>query len=64
MYEFLDYAVYGIKEFSNYIPYTALFKHYGIHIAVLAVVIPLTILYMYYNGFYQSPGFSRYPEVR
>lgn len=50
VYEFLNYTIYGIKEFSNLIPYTALFKYYGIHIAVLAVVIPLTILYMYYRA--------------
>lgn len=50
MYEFLDYAIYGIKQFSNYIPYTDLLRYYGIHIAILAVVIPLTILYMYYRA--------------
>ena len=50
IYEFLNYAVYGIKEFSNYILYTDLFQNYEIHIAVLAVVIPLTILYMYYRA--------------
>lgn len=50
MYDFLNYAVYGIKEFSNYILYPALFKYYGIHIAILALVIPFAILYMYYRA--------------
>ena len=49
MYEFLDYAFYGIKQFSNYIPYTNLFKYYGIEIFTLAVVIPSVIVYMYYK---------------
>jgi len=50
MNEFLDYAIYGIKQFSNYIPYTNLFKYYGTHITILAITIPITILYMYYKA--------------
>lgn len=48
--EFLNYAIYGIKEFKNFIPYTDLFKNYGVHIKILAVIVPITILYLCYKA--------------
>jgi len=59
-YEFKNYAIYGIKEFSNLIPYTALFRYYGMHIAILSVVIPLTILYMYYRAIIKEEKSSNF----
>ena len=50
LYEFIDYTFYGIKGFSNFIPYTYLFTNYGIVIAILSVIVPITIIYMYYKS--------------
>lgn len=45
--EFLDYAVYGIKTFSNKIEYTYLMTNSNFNIKVLSVLVPLVIIYMY-----------------
>lgn len=47
--DFLDYAVYGIKTFSNKVPYITLFKNYGIITAVLSIVLPAAIIYSYFK---------------
>ncbi len=45
--EFMDYAIYGIKTFSNYIPYTFLLKNSKINIKFLSILVPTIIIYMY-----------------
>lgn len=47
-YDFLDYAVYGIKTFDNVINYTYLIKNYGLKIKVLSVILPITMIYTYF----------------
>ena len=47
-YDFLDYTVYSLNTFSNKISYLKLIKgNYGIIIAILSVLVPLTIIAMY-----------------
>lgn len=45
--DFLNYAIFGIKTFSNYIPYSDLLKDNSIHISALSILIPIVIIYMY-----------------
>lgn len=47
-YDFLDYAVYSIKTFSNKISYLNLIKgNYGIVIELLSIFVPFAIIAMY-----------------
>jgi hypothetical protein len=46
--EFLDYTIYGIKTFSNYVSYLYLIKSKNIIIKVLSILVPCSFLYMYY----------------
>ena len=46
--EFFNYAIYGIKTFNNVILYNNLIKADFI-IGVLSILVPLTILYMYFK---------------
>lgn len=46
-WEFLDYAIYGIRTFSNKIEYAYLIKNSNLHIKVLSILVPFVILYMY-----------------
>lgn len=47
--DFLDYTVYSLKTFSNKISYLKLIKgNYGVVIAVLSILVPLTIALMYF----------------
>lgn len=48
--EFLNYTVFGIRKFSNYISYTYLFRKDEKAIAILAIVVPIIIMYMYYRA--------------
>ena len=48
--DFLDYTILGIKTFSNKVSYTYLFKTKAIYIRILSVIIPVTIIYMYYKS--------------
>lgn len=45
--EFLDYTIYSIGTFTNYIPYTYLIKNSNIYIAILSILVPISIMYMY-----------------
>ena len=47
---FLDYAVYGIKTFSNKLSYVNLLKYYGKHYNILSILLPLTIIYAYFKS--------------
>lgn len=44
--DFLDYAVFGIKTFTNKISYLALFKEDDIFINLFAAIVPLQIIFM------------------
>lgn len=47
--DFLDYTVYSLKTFTNKISYLKLVKgNYGLIIAVLSILVPLTIVIMYF----------------
>ena len=46
-YEFLDYAIWGIKTFDNVILYNNLIK-FNI-LGILSILVPLTMLYMYFK---------------
>lgn len=47
-YDFLDYTVYSLNTFTNKISYVNLINgNYGIIIAILSVLVPLTIVIMY-----------------
>lgn len=47
--DFLDYTVHSLKTFTNKISYLKLVKgNYGIIIAVLSILVPLTIVVMYF----------------
>ena len=49
--DFLDYTVYSLKTFTNKISYLKLVKgNYGKIIAVLSILVPLTILVMYFTS--------------
>ena len=49
-YEFIDYTILGIKTFSNKILYINLLNgNYGIIIQILSVVMPITLLYLYFK---------------
>lgn len=45
--EFFDYTVLGISTFDNVIPYVNLIKYGQIHIKLLSIFLPLTIIYLY-----------------
>lgn len=47
IYDFLDYTVYGIKTFNNYIPYTSLLINSKWYIKIIAITIPIVIIIMY-----------------
>lgn len=47
IYDFLDYTVYGIKTFNNYIPYTDLLINSKWYIKIIAIAIPIVIIIMY-----------------
>lgn len=49
-YDFLDYAVYGIKTFNNIVPYANLIKMCSLEIKLLSVIIPITIIYTYFTS--------------
>lgn len=42
--EFINYAILGIKTFSNNIPYISLFYNSKIEIKILSIVVPITIM--------------------
>ncbi len=47
--EFLDYAIYSLNTFTNKISYLNLIKgNYGIIISLLSILVPLTIIAMYF----------------
>ena len=45
--DYLEYTVYSIKTFSNYIPYTRLFRNKNILIVILSIMVPISFIYMY-----------------
>lgn len=47
-YEFIDYAILGIKTFSNSISYINLINgNYGIIMQLLSIIMPVSLLYIY-----------------
>ncbi|MGN1311299.1 MAG: hypothetical protein ACI4VP_06430 [Clostridia bacterium] len=47
--DFLDYTIYSLKTFTNKISYLNLVKgNYGIDIAILSILVPLTIAILYF----------------
>ena len=46
-YEFLDYAIWGIKTFDNVILYNKLIKFNVL--GILSILVPITMLYMYFK---------------
>ena len=48
--EFIDYAILGIKTFSNYAPYTILFTKEW-YFKVLAIIVPVTLIVMFIRIF-------------
>ena len=46
-YDFLDYAIYGIKTFTNTVPYTDLLTEYGMYAKILSIFVPIVIIYMF-----------------
>lgn len=42
--DFLDYAILGVKTFTNHIPYIELFKSQDIVLILLTIAIPITII--------------------
>ena len=46
--DFFDYAIYGLKTFTNYIPYTSLLKG-NIAVIILSILVPISFLYMIYR---------------
>ena len=45
--DFINYAILGIKTFSNKISYISLFKESNIYIKILTILVPITIFYMF-----------------
>jgi len=46
--EFVNYTILGVKEFTNVIPYTNLFKNSNMAIKMLASILPIILIYMYF----------------
>ena len=46
---FIDYAILGISTFTNHISYINLFKE-NIVIKILAILVPISLIYMFLNG--------------
>ena len=46
--EFFNYTIFGVKEFTNLIPYTRLFKNSNLIIQILATILPIALCYMYF----------------
>ena len=53
--EFLDYTIYGIKTFSNKIGYINLIKYYELPVKILSILVPVTIMYMYFISVAKEP---------
>lgn len=51
LYDFIDYAILGIKEFTNKIPYSRLFQG---NLALLAVLAPIVLITLIYIGFFKK----------
>lgn len=47
--DFLDYCIYSIKTFSNYIEYKSLFGNESIVIQVLSYFVPISLAYMVFK---------------
>ena len=47
--DFMDYAIYGIKTFSNKIPYISLIKYYEVSVKILSIILPITLIYTYFK---------------
>lgn len=52
--DFLDYTIYGIKTFSNKIDYINLIKVYELPVKILSILVPITIIYMYFLSVVQE----------
>ena len=48
--DFIDYTIVGVKTFSNYLPYSYLFKNNKPIIKMLAVMLPIMIAIEYFFG--------------
>lgn len=46
--DFINYAVLGIQTFSNHLAYTTLFQNTPVYIKLLAVLFPLTLIFMFF----------------
>ena len=62
--DFLDYTVYSLKTFTNKISYIYLITgNYGIIISILSIVVPLTIIIMYFISVCKTPKTSEQKNI-